>query len=265
MADSKRGWAVVTGASAGLGVEFARQLAERGHDIVLVARRRQRLEELATELETKAKVKTLVLESDLGVPGSSAALLAELTKHGILPEILVNNAGLGLYGPATDMALDKATSMIHLNVISLTELSLALGKEMGARGHGSILNVASTSSFQPTPFFAIYGATKAYVESFSASLNYELGPQGVKVLCLCPGPTRTEFNEAGGVTITGGGFFYMSAEQCVRMGLRALDRGKRLEITGILNAIGAWLARASPRAIVLFVVGKIFTPPKRLS
>lgn len=261
MANSKHGWALVTGASAGLGVEFARQLAERGHDIVLVARRRQRLEELATELETKAKVKTLVLESDLGVVGSSAALLEELTKRGILPEILVNNAGVGLYGPALDLPVEKAVAMIHLNITSLTELSLALGAKMAERGHGAIINVASTASFQPVPFFGAYAATKAYVESFSGALTYELAPRGVRVLCHCPGPTRTEFNEAGGVSIQGGDFFYMSAEKCVSIALHALDRGKRLVVTGFLNNISAWLGRTMPRAIVIFVAGKIMAPP----
>ncbi|MEO6419450.1 MAG: SDR family oxidoreductase [Polyangiaceae bacterium] len=261
MADSKQGWALVTGASAGLGVEFARQLAKRGHDIVLVARRRQRLEELATELETTFKVKTLVLESDLGVAGASVALLEELTKHAILPEILVNNAGVGLYGPALELTLEKAASMIHLNVTSLTELSLGLGAKMAARGHGAIVNVASTASFQPIPFFGAYAATKAYVESFSGALTYELAPHGVRVLCHCPGPTRTEFNEAGGVKIEGGDFFYMSAEECVRIALHALDRGKRLVVTGFLNAISAWFGRTMPRAIVIFVAAKVMKPP----
>lgn len=261
MSESKQGWALVTGASAGLGVEFARQLAKRGHDIILVARRRQRLEELATELEKNAKVKTLVLESDLSVAGAGAALIAELAKRDILPEILVNNAGVGAHGPAIDLPLEKAAAMIHLNIVSLTELSIALGAKMSARGHGAIVNVASIGAFQPAPFFGTYAATKAYVESFSGALTHELAPRGVRVLCHCPGPTRTEFNDAGGVTIEGGDFFYMSAEQCVRIALRALDHGKRLVVTGFVNNIAAWLGRTMPRAIVLFVVAKLMKPP----
>lgn len=261
MGESKHGWALVTGASAGLGVEFARQLAKRGHDIVLVARRRQRLEELAAELEKNTKVKTLVLESDLGVAGASAALLAELTKRDILPEILVNNAGVGAHGPAIDFPLEKAAAMIQLNITSLTELSIALGGKMAARGRGAIVNVASIGAFQPTPFFGTYAATKAYVESFSGALTHELAPRGVRVLCHCPGPTRTEFNDAGGVTVEGGDFFYMTAEQCVRIALHAMDRGKRLVVTGFLNNIAAWLGRTMPRALVIFVGAKIMKPP----
>ena len=196
MAESKRGWAVVTGASSGLGVEFARQLAKKGHDVVVTARRRDRLESLAKELEASFRVRALVVEADLAARDGAASLVAALDANGVEADVLVNNAGFGLHGLAVDMPLDRQIGMIDLNVTSLTHLAIALGAKMAARGRGAILNVASVAAFQPDPYFAVYGATKAYVVSFSQALAWELAPKGVHVVAHCPGATRTEFFEA---------------------------------------------------------------------
>lgn len=243
---SKKGWAIVTGASAGLGVEFARQLAARGHDLVLVARRRERMEELAIAIRAERGVRVEVVALDLGARGSAAALEGELAAKQIEPELLVNNAGFGTHAPALDISIERSLAMIDLNVASLTDLALRFGKGMAARGHGAIVNVASIGGFQPNPTFAVYGATKAYVINFSTALAAELSGSGVRVLCCCPGPTKTEFNEVGLVSAESPSFLEMSAERCVRITLRALDRGRWVIVTGLINWLIVYFSRRAP-------------------
>jgi short-subunit dehydrogenase len=262
MSSAKKKWAVVTGASAGLGVEFARQLARKGYDLVLTARRRDRLEKIAEEVERDMKVSAVVLESDLSVAGASAALLRELDERGIEVELLVNNAGVGLHGEALAMPIDRLSAMIQLNVTALVELSIALGAKMAARGSGAILNVSSTASFQPNPYFAVYGATKAFVTSFSLALAREVGPRGVRVLAHCPGPTRTEFNDVADMSASAGDWLYMSAERCVAIGLSALERGRWLKVTGFLNALAAFFSRRSPMWLATIVAGRMMRPTR---
>ena len=237
-----KGWALVTGASSGIGAELARQLAARGYDLVLTARRRDRLDALAVDVRAKEGVEVLVVACDLGTSTGPGQVLAALGEKGIVPSLLANNAGFGVHGLAIEQPLGRQLEMIDLNVRSLTELSLALGAQMAARRSGAILNVASTGAFQPAPHVAVYTATKSYVLSFSQALAWELAPYGVRVLAVCPGATKTEFFEAGQVHIQVSSFFYMSVERCVRIALRALDRGRRVIVTGWLNAISAWLA-----------------------
>jgi len=254
------GWAVITGASAGIGADYARQLAARGYDLVLAARRKERMEALASDLGAKHGVESLVVECDLGVHDGPAKLVAAIDAKGIVPTMLVNNAGFGLQGFAVESSAARQVEMIDLNVRALTELSVVLGAKMAARGSGAIINVASTAAFQPTPFVAAYGATKAYVLSFSQALAWELEPRGVRVLAHCPGGTRTELFEAGNVRHTVSEFFYMSSEQCVAIGLRALDRGKRVVVAGLLNAIAAWFSRVAPQRMVTAVSARMMRP-----
>ena len=155
--------------------------------------------------------------------------------------------------------------MLDLNVRSLTELSLALGAKMAARGSGAIINVASTGAFQPAPYVAAYAATKAYVLSFTQALAWELAPRGVRVLAMCPGATKTEFFEAGQVHIQVSDMFYMSAERCVRIALGALDGGRRVVVTGWMNAVAAWFARVMPQWIVVPVSARMMRPVPRPS
>jgi uncharacterized protein len=262
MEKTGRGWALITGASAGLGTEFARQLAARGHDVVLAARRRDRLEALAGEVEREFKVKTLVVESDLSVPGASAALLRQLDDRGLEIELLVNNAGVGMHGLAVGFAVERVNALVQLNVSALVELALSVAKRMAARGSGAILNVSSTASFQPMPYFAVYAATKAFVTNFSLALAREVAPRGVRVLAHCPGPTKTEFNAAGDVHARQAEWAYMSAKRCVAIGLRALDAGRSLVVTGLFNRIAAYFARRTPLWLVTRIMSWVMKPVK---
>jgi short-subunit dehydrogenase len=257
---AKNGWALVTGASSGLGAEFARQIAGRGYDLVITARRRERLDALAEEVRAKLGVRVNVVACDLGAAGGAAQVLAALDEAGIVPSLLVNNAGFGVHGLAVEQSLARQLEMIDLNVRALTELSLALGAKMAARGSGAIVNVASTGAFQPSPYVAAYAATKSYVLSFTHALAWELAARGVRVLAVCPGATKTEFFEAGGVHIQVGDFFFMSSERCVRIALRALDRGRRVVVTGWMNALAAWLARVIPQWMVVPGSARIMRP-----
>ena len=266
-ANAKRGWALVTGASSGLGVEFARQLASRGYDLVLVARRRDKLAKVAAEISEKHGIKAEIIECDLGVPGASGTLMSVLETRAIDLEVLVNNAGFGHFGLALDAPLAQHTATIQLNVTLLTELTLATTAKMVARGSGTVLNVASTGAFQPCPYTAVYAATKSYVVNFSLALNNELSPRGVRVLTMCPGPTKTEFFEVNNVRAAAPDALVMTAERCVAIGLRSMDRGRALTITGFLNTIGVWLARSSPLWLVTRASAILMKPrgDKRLS
>jgi short-subunit dehydrogenase len=257
------GWALVTGASSGLGAEIARQLAARTYHLVLTARRQDRLDALAAELRSRHGVEVLVLACDLGAAGAPARIVATLEERKIPLALLVNNAGFGVHGLAVEQSVPRQLEMIDLNVRALTELSLSVGAQMAARGTGAILNVASTGAFQPAPYVAAYAATKAYVLSFSRALAWELAPRGVRVLALCPGATKTEFFEAGQVHIAVSDFFYMSAERCVAIALRALDGGRRVIVTGWLNSLAAWLGRVMPQWLVVPVTARMMRPAAR--
>lgn len=245
--------ALVTGASAGLGVDFARQLAKRGHRLVLAARRKDRLEALAAKLGNARAVAI-----DLAEPGAVAALMSDIARAGESVDVLVNNAGFGLWGKVETQEPARLTEMIDLNVRTLTELSRAAIPAMIERKAGSILNVASTAAFQPGPGMAVYFATKAYVLSFSEALHEELKAHGIKVSALCPGPTRTEFGEVAG--FAGGKVFNrlgMDSAAVVEQGLRALDRNQAVRVTGGLNKLGAAATRFVPRPLMRKIVGSI--------
>ena len=245
--------ALITGASAGLGVEFARQLSKRGHALVLVARRKERLEELAKELGNARAVAI-----DLSKPNATAKLLADLEAAGEEVEILVNNAGFGLIGRFAELDAKRERQMIDLNVGTLTDLCRAVAPQMINRKSGAILNVASTAAFQPGPKMAVYFATKAYVLSLSEALHEELKPHGVHVTCLCPGPTRTEFGEVAG--FGGNGLFdrvAMEAPEVVEAGLKSLDRNQAVVVAGVVNKIGAASTRFAPRSVVRKIAGSI--------
>ncbi len=245
--------ALITGASAGLGVEFARQLAKRGQRLVLAARRKDRLDALAAELGNARAVAI-----DLAQPGSAARLVSELEAAGEQVELLVNNAGFGLKGRVAELAPARLREMIDLNVGSLTDLCRAIAPGMIERRSGAILNVASTAAFQPGPGMAVYFATKAYVLSFTEALHEELKPHGIKVSALCPGPTRTEFGAVAGFG-ENGSFDRMSmdAASVVRAGLKGLDRNRAVVVTGLLNKIGAASTRFIPRPVIRKIAGAI--------
>ena len=245
--------ALITGASAGLGVEFARQLSKRGHRLVLAARRKDRLDALARELGNARAVAI-----DLSKANATAKLMADLEAAGEQVEILVNNAGFGLIGRFAELEPKRERQMIDLNVGALTDLCRAVAPGMIKRKSGAILNVASTAAFQPGPKMAVYFATKAFVLSFTEALHEELRPHGVKVTCLCPGPTRTEFGEVAG--FGGNGAFdkvAMEAGEVVEAGLKGMDRNRAVIVPGLVNKIGAISTRFAPRSVVRKIAGAI--------
>ena len=245
--------ALITGASAGLGVDFARQLSKRGHSLVLAARRKDRIEALAKELGN-ARAVTI----DLSKSGSAAKLLADLKAAGEQIEILINNAGFGLIGRFAELDAKRQREMIDLNVGTLTDLCRAVAPAMIKRKSGGIINVASTAAFQPGPNMAVYFATKAFVLSFTEALHEELKPHGIHVTALCPGPTRTEFGDVAG--FGGNGLFdrvAMNAEEVVAAGLRGLDRNRAVVVAGWINKLVAASTRFAPRPVARKIAGSI--------
>ncbi len=248
-----RGVTLVTGASAGLGVHFARRCRERGDELVLVARRRDRLEALAAELGSAH-----VIAADLALPGAAGRLLAEVAELGLEVDILFNYAGFGAAGAFVEAPAERLLEMIDLNVRALTELCRLALPPMLERRRGFILNVASTAAFQAGPYSAVYYATKAYVLSFSEALFCELAPRGVRVTVLCPGSVPTEFQERAGIVP---GFdsrvLNISAANVALAGYRGLMAGKRLVLPGLGMKMIPFMLRFVPRAWVVALVGRV--------
>jgi short-subunit dehydrogenase len=243
---------LVTGASAGLGAEFARQCGSRGDEVVLVARREERLRALASEIGNAH-----VVAADLAAPGAPEKLIAELEARGLSVACLINNAGFGLAGKFADLPLSRQREMLDLNVSALTELCRLVLSGMIERRQGAILNVASTGAFQAGPGIAVYFATKAYVLSFTEGLHQELKGSGVKVSALCPGPTATEFGEVAGITSQSFGAFSADAASVVAAGLKGLERNKALIIPGLTNKLSAQSNRLIPRAAMRRIVASL--------
>lgn len=248
--------ALVTGASSGIGEEFARQLVRKGYDVVIVARRRSRLEALATELRSRG-ADVEVIEADLAKP-EGAALVADRLRKGDI-SYLVNNAGFGTNGPFADLPLERELEEIDLNIRTLTMLTHAALGPMRERGTGTIVNVASTGAYQPVPYMSTYAATKAYVLSFSEAVHEEAKEYGVTVTCLCPGGTRTEFQQVAGVderALPRVG--WMSAEAVVKHAIAAAKAGSAIATPGIVNKTTANMARVFPRFAVRKIAGRMF-------
>ena len=244
---------LITGASAGLGAEFARQCAHRGEALALVARRRDRLEALKAELGGEVHV----FEADLAAPGAAARLLAEVDAAGLSVAALVNNAGFGLGGRFDAQPPERQLEMVDLNVRVLTELCRAVLPDMVARGSGGILNVASTAAFQAGPYMAVYYASKAYVLSLGEALHEELKGSGVRVSTLCPGPTATEFFEVAGAANSRLARMATDPVAVVRAGLDGLARNRAIVIPGAANRIGAFGTRLMPRSALRKIVAKL--------
>lgn len=250
MQDLKGQWALVTGASSGFGVDFAHLLAERGANLVLAARSVEPMERLALELQARHGVQTHVVGIDLARPGVGVALRERLAQAGIAVEILINNAGYGVYGEFLSQPLGRTLDMMQLNMLSLTELTHAFAEPMAARGSGKILLVASIGGYQATPTYAAYSATKAYVLLFGEALHEELKRRGVTVTVLSPGITATRFLDVSGQKPT----LYqrmvmMQSRPVARLGLKALYSGRASIVPGLLNAVTAWSNRLMPRMV----------------
>ena len=248
-----RGVTLITGASAGLGAEFARQCARRGEALALAARRRDRMEALKGALNAEVHV----FEADLSKEGAAASLIAELEAKDLTVDTLINNAGFGLAGKFADQPLDRLAEMLDLNCRTLTELCHLVLPGMRERGKGAILNVASTAAFQPGPNMAVYYASKAYVLSFTEALHHELQGSGIKVSALCPGPTHSEFSDVADSHSPTLERMKMPAEPVVRAGLEGLDRNKAVVIPGFRNKLGAQASRVLTRATMRRIIGRI--------
>ncbi len=245
---------VITGASAGIGVALTHIFARNGHELVLVARREDRLHRLADEIAASGKPRPLPVALDLAKAGAARELQTILALHNMEPQYVVNNAGFGLVGLAATRDRDEQLMMIDLNVRVLTELSLAFVPSV-ARHRGGILNVGSMAGFLPGPGMAVYYATKAYVLSFSEALHSELKPRGVRVTVLCPGPVPTEFAARAGVSEgLAPGALTQTAETVAAAGYNGLMRGKRTVVPGLANKLVTILIRILPRRFLLKLV-----------
>lgn len=255
--------ALVTGASAGLGAQFAQLFARNGHDVILVARSVDRLEQLATTLR-EHKVTVHVVAEDLAKAGAADRVWAQVAALGLEVEFLVNNAGFGSAGAFLDLPLASEVEMIDLNCATLVQLCHRFGSAMRARRSGRILNIASTAGFQPGPYMATYYATKAFVVSFSEALAFELQNHGVTVTCHCPGATATEF--AGRAGNDKSRLFQRpgvaKADAVAAHAYQAMMQGKVLAVFGLLNWLTVQLVRLSPRAVVRRITASLNQPAR---
>jgi short-subunit dehydrogenase len=248
-------FALITGASSGLGALFARRFAADGKSVVLVARRKDRLEELAAELRQRHSIRAEVIAADLEDPEAPALIFEEIRKRGLEIEFLVNNAGFGTSGPFVSNDPAKESAQLAVNMRALTMLTRLFLPSLIARKRGRILNVGSTAGFQPGPFMAVYYATKAYVNSFSEALAWELRGTGVTVTLSCPGATNTEFSQVAEVEKSP--LFRLSkpasAERVVDQAYRAMLQGRRRIVHGINNKLTLLMSYLSPMAVALRV------------
>jgi hypothetical protein len=244
---------LITGASAGIGTELARVFAQHGHELVLVARREDRLAALADEIAAAGRPRPAVLAIDLAQRDAVSRIAAELAALDVEPEIVVNNAGFGLAGEAAALSRDEQLAMIDLNVRTLTELSLAFVDSV-AKHRGGILNVASIAAYLPGPGMAVYYASKAYVLSFTEALHQELSRRGIRVTALCPGPVATEFQSRAGLGDDSRDILAIPARRVAEIGYRGLKAGRRVVVAGIGNQIAVFFLRFMPHAFLMRIV-----------
>lgn len=250
--------ALITGASRGIGAAFAERLAMRGRPLILVARDRQRLDALATDLTARHAVPIHVLALDLAEPGAARSLHRVCTEHRWRITTLVNNAGIGRFGRFLDHPIDDYVAMLHLNIMAPLELCHLFLGDMRTIGHGEIVNIASIAALQPTPYLAAYGATKAFVLSFSEALAAEYSAASVRILAVCAGATRTEFFEAAGIRDLRRieSFPMQSADEVAVAALSALERGATFAIPGWRNRVLATVSRLVPHRLRLMLTAR---------
>lgn len=251
----------MTGASSGIGADMARELAARGHDLALVARREDRMRELAEELAERHAVRAETFGCDVAEPEGRARLIGEVAERGLTVEILINNAGFGSGGAFHALDGEGETGMVRTNVEAVVALTSAWLPGMVERRRGAVLNLASLIAFQPVPFQATYGASKAFVLSFTQAVHEEVRGTGVTITALCPGPVRTEFGESGGF---GGAddripsFMWLDSETVARAGIEGLEKGDRVVVPGVVNRLGALSGHYMPRALLLPLVRRLW-------
>lgn len=254
--------ALVTGASSGIGYEISKVLAEEGHDLVLVARREERLKQLAQYLEKDFNISVTVIAADLTKTSEIDRIFDYLKEQSIPVDILVNNAGLGSWGPLTADDRNTEIQQIQVNVLATTYMTKKFAVDMVRRGLGKILNIASLSGFTPWPYMAVYGATKAYIIEFSEALRAELKGTGVSVTVSCPGPTSSEFHQVSGTSEVG--FLrhmpVMGSAQVARASIAAMHKRKGVVVHGWLSLFYSLLPRVLPRNWLLWVMKQIMKP-----
>ena len=253
-------WALVTGASAGIGIALAEELARGGTNLVLTARRKDRLDALAQRLSSAYKVQTQVFAADLAEPSAPERIFAFIQGRGIEIELLINNAGFGKYGEFPGVEKQRLLEMVQVNCTAVVHLTHLFLQGMVARRHGDILILASTASFQAVPYISTYAATKAFDLLFAEGLAEEMKPYGINVCALCPGTTESEFHAVAGQSrfIRKG----ETAEKVAHTGLRALAAGKSCVISGLGNYLGAQGERLIPRRFVTRIAAGMFKPGK---
>jgi short-subunit dehydrogenase len=254
------GFALITGASVGLGRELAQLYAADRRDVILVARSEDKLRALAAQLSTEHGVRAEVLAADLAQPGAARRVFEEVERRGLLVDDLVNNAGLGACGAFWELEEQREVDQIQVNVTALVHLTRLFLPGMVQRRRGRVLNIASTAGFQPGPYMATYYATKAFVVSFSEAIAHELRDTGVRVTCHCPGATATEFARTAGNDKT---LLFKAgvadARVVARHAYRAVGRGSLLAIPGVVNWLGAFSVRFAPRAVTRWLAARVNT------
>lgn len=248
--------ALITGASSGIGYEFAKLFAQNKYNLVLVARSEQKLKQIADELKQKYGIAVKLIPKDLSTLNSPTEIFTELQKAGVKVDILINNAGFATYGFFSEIDIDAELQMMQLNMVTLTLLTKLFVKEMIKHKEGKILNVASTAAFQPGPLMAVYYATKAYVLSFSEAIANELEGSGVTVTALCPGPTESGFQSRANMESSKlvSGRQIMDAATVARIGYDGLMKGKTIVIPGLKNQLMTLSIRFTPRNLVTKIV-----------
>jgi uncharacterized protein len=257
--------ALITGASMGIGAEFARQLAQKGYDLILVARSADKLQTIGTDLTKQFGIKAQSITADLTMPQACLNVFKQLQAEGVTVDLLVNNAGFGDYGEFSQSDGPKQTSMMQLNIQALVDLTHLVLPTMLARNSGNIINVASIAAFQSMPYLAVYAATKAFVLSFSTALWAETKDQGIHVQCLCPGATESNFGVVSGLDSAFANSKntpkIANAASVVQESLNALDRKQVVVVTsGLTNRMIAGLGKMLPQEMVAMMTAKIFHP-----
>lgn len=253
--------ALITGASFGIGYELAKIFANQKYDLVLVARNRERLNEIESEFKRNNNIRIKTLVKDLSNSSAPSEIFDELNYDKIDIDVLINNAGFGLLGPFSELSLQEQLDMIQVNITSLVHLTGLILPSMIKRRNGKIMNVASTAAYQPGPNMAVYYASKAFVLSFSKALHKELKRKGITVTALCPGPTKTEFQKRArmeNINLERSKLIpYMSAEKVAQAGFKGLMKGRKVVIPGLMNKIGTKLAQIIPENLILSLLYKL--------
>ncbi|MFP4163588.1 MAG: SDR family NAD(P)-dependent oxidoreductase [Chitinispirillaceae bacterium] len=250
-------YALITGGSKGIGLELARQFAAHGFSVIITARGAKSLKDAASRMEEDYGVRVRIIPCDLSKDDGPDYLVSRIRKWNVTVHTLVNNAGIGLYGSFWELQEGDQNAMMHLNIVSLVRLTKLLLPDI-QQSNGGVLNVASTAAFQPGPLMAVYYASKSFVVSFSESLHQELKNRHLNVTALCPGPTRSQFHSTAKIDNTrllkSGLLRFMHPKEVAQAGFEAYMKGKRVEIPGFMNKVGATMARFAPRTLVLRIM-----------